>query len=85
MFKCTCLLKIREKRYSSDTEAPFLVLNLSLTNGIVFSKIYDKQDDFNFMMEMFLAPIPMVFIFLSLFVLQECVLTLMTSTTDTYF
>ena len=32
----------------SDTEAPFLDLNLSITNGIVFSKIYDKRDDFNF-------------------------------------
>ena len=32
-----------------DTEAPFLVLNLSITNGIlVSSKIYDKRDDFNF-------------------------------------
>ena len=30
------------------TEAPFLDLNLSLTNGIVSSKIYDKRDDFNF-------------------------------------
>ena len=39
---------MREKRYSSGTEAPFLVLNLSITNGIVSSKIYDKQDDFNF-------------------------------------
>ena len=26
---------------SSDTEAPFLDLNLSITNGIVSSKIYD--------------------------------------------
>ena len=33
---------------SSDTEAPFLDLNLSITKGIVSSKIYDKQDDFNF-------------------------------------
>ena len=33
---------------SSDNEAPFLDLNLSITNGIVSSKIYDKQDDFNF-------------------------------------
>ena len=33
---------------SSDTEAPFLKLNLSITNGIVSSKIYDKRDDFNF-------------------------------------
>ena len=33
---------------SSDTEAPILDLNWSLTNGIVSSKIYDKRDDFNF-------------------------------------
>ena len=33
---------------SSDTEAPFLDLNLSITNGIVSSKIYDKWDAFNF-------------------------------------
>ena len=36
------------KANSSDTEAPFLVLNLSITNGIMPSKIYDKRDDFNF-------------------------------------
>ena len=33
---------------SSDTEALFLDFNLSITNGIVSSKIYDKRDDFNF-------------------------------------
>ena len=33
---------------SSDTENPFLDLNLSITNGIVSSKIYDKRDNFNF-------------------------------------
>ena len=33
---------------SSDTEAPFLDLNLSITNGVVSSKIHDKRDDFNF-------------------------------------
>ena len=33
---------------SSDTEAPFLDLNLSITNGIVSSDIYDIRDDFNF-------------------------------------
>ena len=33
---------------SSETEAPFLDLNLTITNGIVSSKIYDKRDDFNF-------------------------------------
>ena len=36
------------KANSSDTEAPFLDLNLSITNGIVSSKIYVKRDDFNF-------------------------------------
>ena len=67
-------------------------LNLSITNGIVSSKIYDKRDDFNFgilnshfLMEMFLTLLPMVYVFLSLFVLLECVLMLMTSTTETYF
>ena len=32
----------------SDTEAPFLDLHLSVTNGFVSSKIYDKRDDFDF-------------------------------------
>ena len=80
------------KANSSDTEAPFLDLNLSITNGIVSSKIYYKRDDFNFeienspfLMEMFLALLPMVYIFLSLFVLLDCVLMLMTSTKETYF
>ena len=36
------------KANSSDTEAPFLDFNLSITNGVVSSKIYDKQDDFIF-------------------------------------
>ena len=36
------------KADTSDTEAPFLDLNLSITNGIVSFKIYDKRDDFNF-------------------------------------
>ena len=36
------------KANSSDTEARFLELNLSIANGIVSSKIYDKRDDFNF-------------------------------------
>ena len=31
-----------------DTEAPFFKLDLSITNGIVSTKIYDKRDDFNF-------------------------------------
>ena len=79
------------KANSSDTEAPFLDLNLSITNDIVSSKIYDKRDDFNyelfshFLMEMFLALLPMVYIFLSLFVLLEFILMLTTSTTEIYF
>ena len=36
------------KANSSDTEAPSLNLNLSVTNGIVSSKINDKRDYFNF-------------------------------------
>ena len=75
------------KANSSDTEAPFLDLNLSITNGIVSSKIYDKRNDFNFEIVYFpfLALLPMVYIILSLSVLLECVLKLMTSTTETYF
>ena len=33
---------------SADTEAPFLDLDLSITNGIVSCKISDKRVDFNF-------------------------------------
>ena len=36
------------KANNSDTKAPFLELNLSITNGIVSSKNYDERDDFNF-------------------------------------
>ena len=36
------------KANSSDTEAPFLGLNLSIKDDIVSSKIYDKWDDFDF-------------------------------------
>ena len=36
------------KANSSDTEAQFLDLNLSITNGIVSSNNYDKRGDFNF-------------------------------------
>ena len=33
---------------SSDTEAPFLDLNLCISNGTISTKIYDKRDDFHF-------------------------------------
>ena len=36
------------KANTSDTEAPFLNLHLSISNGFVSSKIYDKRDDFDF-------------------------------------
>ena len=31
-----------------DTEAPFLDLHLSISNGFFLSEIYDKRDDFDF-------------------------------------
>ena len=37
------------KANSVDREAPFLDLDLSITNDIVPSKIYDKRDDFKFL------------------------------------
>ena len=36
------------KTNTSDTEAPFLDLHLSMSNGCVSPKIYDKRDDFDF-------------------------------------
>ena len=36
------------KANSADTEAPCLALDISITNGIISFKIYDKRDDFNF-------------------------------------
>ena len=36
------------KANTSDAEAPFLDLHLSISNGFVSSKIYDKRDDIDF-------------------------------------
>ena len=36
------------KANASDTEAPFLDLHLSISNGFVSSKMFDKRDDFDF-------------------------------------
>ena len=33
---------------TSDTEAPFLDLHMSISKGFVSSKIYNKRDDFDF-------------------------------------
>ena len=81
------------KANSTDTRAPFLDLDLSITNGIVLSKLNDKRGDFNFEVvnfpsihrNLFFAPIPMVYTFRNVFVLREYVLMLMTSTTETSF
>ena len=37
-----------DKANTSDTEAAFLNLHLSISNDIVSTKIYDKRDDFDF-------------------------------------
>ena len=36
------------KANTTDTDAPFLDLHLSVANGFASSKIYDKRDDFDF-------------------------------------
>ena len=36
------------KANTSDTEAPFLDLHFSISNGLVSYKIYDKRDDFDY-------------------------------------
>ena len=40
--------ELQLNKANSSDKAPFLDLNLSITNGIVSSKIYDKRDYFNF-------------------------------------
>ena len=80
------------KANSSDTEAPFLDLNLSIKNGIVSSKIYDKRDDFNFEIVHFpfldgddpRSPFYGVYISQLILFARECFM-LMFSTTETYF
>ena len=59
-------------------------LDVSITNGIVSSKTYDKRDDFYFEIVNF-PFLDEMYVFCNLFALCECVLMLMTSTTETYF
>ena len=40
--------ELQLNKATSDTEAPFLDLHLSISNGFVSSKIYDKHNDFDF-------------------------------------
>ena len=67
------------KANTSDTEAPFLDLHFSISNGFVSSKLYDKRDDFDFDIVNFPfldgdGPILLLtgFTFLNLFGLLEC-------------
>ena len=69
----------------SDAKASVLDLHLSMSDGFVKTKIYDKRDDFDFdivnvpfLDVMFLVRHPMVFVFLNLFDLLECPIMLMT-------
>ena len=41
------------KANTSDTVTPFFELHLSILNGLVSSKIYDKRDNFDFDIEIF--------------------------------
>ena len=36
------------KAYAFNTEAPFLDSHLTVSNGFVTTKIYEKRDDFDF-------------------------------------
>ena len=74
------------KANTSDTEAAFLDLHLTIFNDIVSTKIYDKRDDFDFEIVnfqffngvMFLALHPMESIYLNSFVLLEHVAMMLT-------
>ena len=60
----------------TDAETPFLDLHLSIANGFVSPKIYDKRDNFdfdivNFPFLTFLAVLRMVYTFRSLLGLLE--------------
>ena len=80
---------IKFKANISDTEAPFLDLHLSVANGIVSSKIYDKRDDFDFdivnfpfWMVTFLVVLLMVYTFRNLLGLLQSAIMLQTSTLE---
>ena len=81
------------KANPSDTETPFLDLDLSIINGIVSTKIYDKRDNFNFEKVNFPfldGDVPRslsygVYISQLIIVLYEYVLILMTSTIKTNY
>ena len=72
----------------SDTEVAFLDLHLSVANGFVSSKSYDKRDDFDIVNFPFLdgdVPrlLPIGYTFRNLLGLIESAIMLRTSTLDT--
>ena len=78
------------KANSYDTEASFL--DLSITNGIVSLKymingmiIILNLLIFHCLMDMFLVPLPMVYLFFNLFILREYVPMLVILTTESNF
>ena len=80
------------KANPSDTEVPFLNLDLSISNEIVSTKIYDKRDEFNCKIVHFpfldgdVPRSPTYGVYISQLIgMQENVLMLMTSTIETIF
>ena len=75
-----------ELQLNKANEAPFLDVRLSISNGFVSSKIYDKRDDFDFdivnfpfWMVMFLVVLLMAYTFRNLLGLLESAIMLRTS------
>ena len=54
---CSLLYTQKSCVYIKQT-SPFLDLDLSINNGIILSKIYDKQDDFDFAIHVVNYPHP---------------------------
>ena len=87
----SCALQLN-KTNTFDTEASFLIWDLSKTNGIVSSKIHDELDDFSFEIVDFAflsgddpRSFSMAYVFNSLFVLWGYVLIVVTSAIETNF
>ena len=78
-----------DKANSSDTEAPFLDFNLTVSDGFVSSKIYDKRDDFDIVNFPFLDGAPRAtyygIICHSLFGLLGCLVISLTLTLESNF
>ena len=83
-------LTLTKSNRSSDY-TPFLDLDITLENGTLKTKIYDKRDDFDFpivnfrsLMEMYLLHLHMVYIYHNLFALHVSVVMSRTSMNATY-